>query len=215
MHKPAETFLVAANGEIDCLFLKTLDFASIDRVVAADGGANRLIACGLRPDTTIGDLDSISAEIKENPGKMEILYRPSQKINDLEKALIYCREQGAGRLIVLGVTGKRLDHAINNFSVLAKYDHLFELQIFDRYSQIFLVRERFNYTGNPQQVVSLIPLGKVNGIVTRGLKYPLKDESLEIGVREGASNAIVRKNFSIRIKSGLLLIFVNRMKADD
>lgn len=215
MTPPPKTFLVAANGEIDCSLIREIDFASTHRVVAADGGANRLQQCGVMPDVVIGDLDSISTEMKENPGKTELLYRPSQELNDLEKALIYCREQGAERLIVLGVTGKRLDHAINNFSVLAKYDHLFEYQIFDRYAHIFLVRKYFRYRGQPNQIVSLIPLGKVSGIVTEGLQFPLNNESLEIGVREGASNAIVQKEFTVRIKSGLLLVFVNRAAAND
>jgi thiamine pyrophosphokinase len=60
------------------------------------------------------------------------------------------------------------------------------------------------------QIVSLIPLGKVEGITTKGLKFPLNDETLEIGFREGASNAILQKQFSIEIKNGILLVFVNQ-----
>jgi thiamine pyrophosphokinase len=210
MARIKKKFLVVADGEVDCNFVRNLNFNDIERIVAADGGAEELLDCGVSPDTVIGDLDSISEKVKKRLIKTEIIFESSQEINDLEKALIYCKKRGASHLIVLGVTGKRLDHSINNFSVLAKYDGIFNLEIFDKYSQIFLLRKNLTFFGNKGQIVSLIPLGKVEGISTKGLQFPLDNETLEIGFREGASNVILQHQFSIEIKNGILLVFVNQ-----
>jgi thiamine pyrophosphokinase len=211
MSKPDKKFLVVADGALNCDWLKNLNLSDVERIVAADGGAKELLACGKTPDTVIGDLDSLTKETKKRLKNTEIIFEPSQDINDLEKALLYCMSRGANQLILLGVTGKRLDHAINNFSVLAKYDQIFKFEIYDQYSQIFLVRNSFSFSGEIGQIISLIPMGKVTGITTHGLQYPLKNESLEIGIREGVSNAINQSPFSVTVKTGLLLVFVNRV----
>jgi thiamine pyrophosphokinase len=41
-----------------------------------------------------------------------------------------------------------------------------------------------------ETIISLIPIGKVNGISTQNLVYPLTEESLTMGYRTGSSNAV-------------------------
>jgi thiamine pyrophosphokinase len=48
----------------------------------------------------------------------------------------------------------------------------------------------------------------VEGITTKGLKYPLKEDFLENGVRDGSSNENIEEQFSISHKSGALLLYV-------
>ncbi len=206
-----DTFLLIANGELDCRVVERISFRSVGKIVAADGGALRALACGLIPDVVIGDLDSVQRLDRSRLPKTEFLLRPSQELNDLEKALQYCREQGATHLVLLGLTGRRLDHTLNNLSVLSRYDRFFTLEIYDRYGQIFLVRDRFSYQGTPGQNISLIPLGKVEGVTTRGLKYPLRDEALIFGKREGLSNEVVENPVEITLRQGLLFVFVNQL----
>jgi thiamine pyrophosphokinase len=208
-----KTFLLLANGELDCRLLREIPFDEIEQIVATDGGALQALGCGVLPEVVIGDLDSGGQLLEDKLAETKFIRRPSQDMNDLEKALIYCREQGAVKVVVLGTTGGRQDHTLNNFSVLARYDREFELELYDRFSRIFLVRESFEYTGTTGQNVSLLPIGKVEGVTTRGMKYALKDEPLEFGVREGLSNIITQNPIKITIESGLLLVFVNSMKA--
>ena len=54
-------------------------------VIAADGGANRLLSLGIRPDLVIGDMDSISSSSKR---ELEDVLLEDKNINstDLEKA---------------------------------------------------------------------------------------------------------------------------------
>ena len=54
----------------------------------------------------------------------------------------------------------------------------------------------------------MIPLGKVDGITTENLFYPLQNESLELGYRTGSSNH-VKEDGIVTItheKGNLLLI---------
>ena len=210
-----KTFLLIANGEVDCRQFVEIDLDSVDTIVAADGGLLKALDYGIVPNVIIGDMDSIKPEQRREFPKSRFIYQPSQELNDLEKALIFCREQKAQRLIVVGVSGERLDHSFNNLSVLARYDKIFDIEIYDRYSRIFLVRSQFEYSGKTGQVISLIPMGKVEGITTAGLKYSLKNETLKFGAREGLSNVIIKNPVSIKIRSGLLLVFANRINSND
>ena len=62
----------------------------------------------------------------------------------------------------------------------------------------------------PGTSVSLFPLsGTVEGITTKGLKYPLTRGTLKNGVQDGSSNQTVKKTVEIEFKKGDLLLLVN------
>jgi thiamine pyrophosphokinase len=200
--------LLIANGDVshsDKLRLKK----HYDLIVAADGGASAALQIGYSPDVVIGDLDSITDELRENLSTAQFLFRPSQEINDLHKALDFCLLAGAQSIDLIGITGKRFDHSLNNFSVLCHFDQLMTLNIFDTHGQIYIVRDQIELTGFAGQTVSLIPIGEVSGIQTTGLKWQLNDETLAFGVREGCSNELLATTATITIQSGILLVFVN------
>jgi len=50
-------------------------------------------------------------------------------------------------------------------------------------------------------------LPSARNIITKGLEFPLKNESLEFGVREGTLNRSVSENISISFRKGSLLLF--------
>ncbi len=205
MKKSALLFL---NGEVTRKEIRRLQGISFDIVLAADGGAFAALKFGYLPHYVVGDLDSVTEDIKRQLSQTQFIRRPSQEVNDLEKALQFCREIEVSQLTILGMAGKRLDHTLNNLSVLSRYDSQFKLTIFDAFSQIFLVRQNFQYQGKINQTISLIPMGKVEGITTRGLGFPLNNETLEFGKREGLSNYTTDPVVSIQIKSGLLIVIV-------
>jgi len=61
--------------------------------------------------------------------------------------------------------------------------------------------------GQLGDVVSLIPLGgDVEGIVTEGLLYPLRDEPLLSGPARGVSNVMTEPVARVTLRSGALLI---------
>lgn len=200
--------LFFAHGEVGEKEFRKIGNERFDLVIAADGGALNALRGGYLPDYVVGDLDSITAGVEEQLPGAKLVSRPSQELNDLEKTLQFCEELGVREITLLGIGGKRLDHTLNNLSVLSRYDERFYFTIYDAYSRIYLVRKRWEYSGAINQLISLIPLGRVEGVVTEGLAFPLKNEPLVFGEREGLSNYIVSNPARVRIRSGLLFIFV-------
>ncbi len=196
--------LILANGSEPSSGLLGSLRKKCDRFLAADGGGDTALRLGIRPDTVIGDLDSFRSG-REFDG--ELIRDPDQETNDLEKALAHARSLNATRVDVLGATGKRLDHTLKNLSVLQQFDPFFETLIFfDDQSLTRILPRDFSITLPPEHLVSLFPLsGKVEGIVTEGLRYPLSDEPLENGRRDGSSNETLQGPVRIRHRSGCLL----------
>lgn len=180
-----------------------------DLVIAADGGGNLALALGLTPDLLVGDLDSYNAGGNES---FTIIQDPDQETNDLEKALNLAAERGAGSVTVFGATGQRLDHTLKNLSLLKRFQHSFNKLVYrDSYGDTLLIPNRVHMELPAGTILSLFPLsGKVKGITTEGLKYPLKNEHLENGVRDGLSNRVVTSPVSITYKTGDLLLFIAR-----
>ncbi|MFA6469982.1 MAG: thiamine diphosphokinase [Bacteroidota bacterium] len=199
--------LVICNGEMPSLklvapFLKTKPF-----IVCADGGANKVRPFGIIPHLIIGDLDSITQKTRQYFSSVPVIRNSDQNSTDLEKVLDYLLLNGFASATVIGATGDRPDHAIANFSILLKYHRRLSLRFFDDRCSVEIVQKKIRFTAEIGQQISLVPMGKCSGITTEGLKYPLKNESLELGVREGSSNEAVRSVVAVTVKKGSLLLF--------
>jgi len=161
-----------------------------DLFIAADGGGNIARNYNLVPDLVIGDLDSFE---QEDENSFEVKKIPDQETNDLEKALLEAKRHNSQHIIVFGSTGKRVDHTLKNFSVLKQFHNQFQsIRFRDNYTDAYLIDS---------------PSGRVTGVLTKGLKYPLNAETLENGVRDGSSNEVTESIVEIHYKKGDLLLF--------
>ncbi|MBM3613497.1 MAG: thiamine pyrophosphokinase, partial [Alphaproteobacteria bacterium] len=79
------------------------------RLVAADGGADRLLRLGHMPEVAIGDFDSISAAARAALGPDRLHHIPEQDTTDFDKAL---RSVAAPFVVGLGFSGARIDHGL-------------------------------------------------------------------------------------------------------
>lgn len=183
--------------------------ARSDLFIAADGGGNIARTLDAMPDIVIGDMDSFVSHEEET---VEINHQPGQETNDLEKALIYARENEGTHINILGATGYRLDHTLKNLSVLIQFhSHFEDIVLHDDYGTTKLLTKEFVAQLPVGTQISLFPLsGKVEGVHTKGLKYPLEKETLENGVRDGSSNEVVSNPVKITHEVGDLLLFVAR-----
>ncbi|KAA3653839.1 MAG: hypothetical protein DWQ10_18205 [Calditrichaeota bacterium] len=109
---------------------------------------------------------------------------------------------------MLGISGARFDHQLANLHFMEKFCHRLELDFVDDSGRGFFVFDEYEFAGRIGQQVSLHALRKVAGITTSGLKYPLKNETLEWAVRDGQSNEISANPVKISVKSGNLFVFV-------
>jgi thiamine pyrophosphokinase len=205
--------VILCDGEYPLKLTIEAELKRADLFIVADGGAYAARSLGLKPDVIIGDLDSYEITGSETA---EVIHDPDQETNDLEKALHYARKKRAGHISIFGATGKRLDHTLKNLSVLLQFNPVFEsIRIKDRFSTIRLIESPFKEDFPLNTTVSLFPLsGRVEGITTRGLKYPLKRGVLENGVQDGSSNETVRKTVEIEFEKGDLLLIINHQTGE-
>ncbi|NOZ12283.1 MAG: thiamine diphosphokinase [Acidobacteria bacterium] len=204
MKKQAVLF---ANGEVTKRETAIAGQSGFDIVVAADGGIAHAKRFGYTPDAVVGDFDSLPEGIHRLFPRTRFIRRPSQEQCDLEKALIFCEEEGISTVILLGATGKRPDHTLGNLSVLLRHDRKLSLRILTPESEIFIVRKTLELKGIPGQAVSLVPMGEAIQVSTTGLKYPLNSETLRFGEREGTSNEFSSSRCSISLSGGVLFVF--------
>lgn len=177
-------------------------------IVAADGGIVPLIEAGIIPHVLIGDLDSSLAPY---PDGVQVIMDPDQETNDLEKALNHVSGSGFKDVLVLGATGLRIDQTLKNMSVLMQFHSKFQnIRFEDALCQIYVAPKDTDLSLPIGTAISLFPIsGRVDGIVTQGLKFALHYETLENGVRDGSSNVVVSQTVSIQYKSGTLILIIN------
>jgi thiamine pyrophosphokinase len=189
--------------------------AQADLLVAADGGANHLARVGLRPEVVVGDLDSISDGVRVWMGEQRLIQRLDQDHTDLHKALTYCvDERAAGRITVLAATSGRLDHAVENLGLLGRWAHRCAVRFLSPEQVIVPVTSHFRVATTPGADVSLMPLGRCEGVRTTGLRWPLTGGALDIVERTSISNRAVDVEVTVNLTSGALLIFLPAPGAD-
>lgn len=185
-----EPALIIANGA-ECsneLLGQLLEWSPI--VIVLDSAMERVVNLGIKVDVLLGDFDSdFNPEIyKEKQFPLEIVHAPNQDKTDLEKAFDYLIEKGHKAVNVIWATGKRADHTITNITNIVSYRNKLKIVILDDHSKVFLLPNKFEKWYIKNTPISLIPIGKVSGITTQNLFYPLYNEELTIGYRTGSSN---------------------------
>ena len=182
---------------------------SADEVLAADGGANHLARIGIRPTKVVGDLDSIRPSVRRWVGEERMVARPDQDSTDLDKTLAYAFDDcGAGAVTVLAATSGRLDHALENLGLLARWCRRGPLELFDGLSRIVPVESSKALETRPGQAVSLMPVGRCDRVWSKGLHWELAGGPLDLMARTGVSNRTDAAQIEIRVEGGMLLVFL-------
>jgi len=177
--------------------------------ICADGAANSLINTSIIPNIIIGDFDSITNKVcKHFERKGSIILKISeQETTDFEKSLNYGIANGFDEFIIFGAISKRPDHTFNNFSVAKRYYHTIKLLFIDSVFEIQFILRKIKFQYHKNHTVSLLPFPITKSVMTKGLKYKLRNEDLELGIREGTLNVSSGKTVSIEFLSGDLLLF--------
>lgn len=205
-----QNVLVVAGGPVNRELLRHELTKNPMKVVAVDGGGACLAEVGYRPDLLIGDFDSLSEAVVQQMirDKVEILRFPVEKDEtDLELALDWLLRQGVTEARVIGGLGARLDHTLANIGLLVhSLNSGMTVRLIDETHEIYLIRQRTELTAKPGWAVSLIPLTEAKGVVTKGLKYPLRQEDLYFEHSRGLHNCFVSKDAVVDLESGMLLV---------
>jgi thiamine pyrophosphokinase len=181
-----------------------------DCVLAADGGANHLARIGVRPEAVVGDLDSIRPGVRRWVGEERMVLRPDQDFTDLHKTLAFAfDERDASRVTVLAATGGRLDHALENLALLARWAGRGPIELRDELHRVVPILETSRFVTSVGQGVSIMPVGRCTKVWTRGLRWELSGEPLELTGRTGVSNVAEGKHVEVRVEGGVLLVFLS------
>jgi len=204
--------VIIANGTINDLEFYQGQIREEDFLICADGGANHALAMGLIPHLVVGDLDSIDVQVRKKlcSTPTKFLQYPAQKEkSDLELALDKAIELCPEEIVMIGVFGgSRMDHTYANLMLLnVSFHRGINAKIIDEDHEVRLVNSEINIQGQPGDYLSLLPLtAEVEGVVTEGLKYPLKGETLYFSSSRGLSNEFISREASITVKAGMLLL---------
>ncbi len=203
-----EPALIIANGEPCSLELLGQLLEWSPYVLALDGAYVRLNQWGIKIDALLGDFDSIGSGLDLNlQDHTTVVSAPNQDKTDLEKGIEYLIAQGHRAVNVLWATGRRADHTFANITNIVRYSQQIDINILDDYSRIYMLPRHFEKWFAKDTNISLVPIGRVEGIVTQNLKYPLHNETLEIGKRIGTSNAVLADGLvAIDYASGFLMM---------
>ena len=174
-------------------------------IICCDGAVNNLVNHGLKPTHIIGDMDSISPELKKNYEDM-LIHIADQNENDRRKALNWLEENGAKKAIILGATGKRDDHSLANIFTLLQYPSKLNLTIYTDYGIFSVVKGDQKFDSFTGEQVSLFSTDNTIEITSTHLKYNLNNKKLT-NLYYGSLNESINDVFTISISHGKILVY--------
>jgi thiamine pyrophosphokinase len=205
--------VIFANGILDDHDRVLSRLKPEDFLIAADGGSEHCKDIGIRPDIVIGDMDSISTQLRkkfQSSGTKFFIHPRDKDQTDLELALLYAQQCGADEVIFFGILGGRFDLSLSNILLLARDEWKpMSLVIINGPDTAFLLRSKdlISIKGKPGDIVSLIPVSEVvEGVSTRGLRWQLDQAVLLQGNTRSVSNELITHSAEVNIETGKLLL---------
>ena len=205
--------LIVCNGEFSKgllnKFLRLNSALKKITIIACDGAANTLKKYSAAPDFITGDLDSITPQTLKYYKSKKVTTKKvfNQDKTDLEKAIDLAFKKKLKNISVIGYGGKRIDHTINNFSIMKKYSDKCNIKFIDDEFDIFYADKQAEFKYKKGEIISLMGMPKAENIKTKGLKWNLKNDSLEFGKLQSALNKSISDIVKIKVGKGDLLVF--------
>ncbi len=204
-----EPALIIANGQ-SCsreIIDQLLEWSPF--IVVLDGALDRVLELGIKFDVVLGDFDHQSLdEVRSKiPPDTIIEYVPDQEKTDLEKGIEFLIKRHFSDVNIIWATGKRSDHYINNIGILARYSKSINQVMIDDHSRIYPINSGFKKYFKEGYNLSLIPLNKVENLVTENLKWNLGGRTLEYPYNTSSSNQVETSGIvTVNFDSGFLLM---------
>jgi len=206
--------LIFANGKLPDLESARALIHADDLIIAADGGTRHIVELGFIPHFIVGDLDSSPLDIHDPILKdtQIILFPRDKNETDLELAIDHALTLNPVQIVIVAALGHRLDQTLGNISLLTDVRlSAYDVRLDDGVEEAFFCSDQAQVQGRCGDVLSLLPWqGQVTGILTKGLKWPLQNETLYPYNTRGISNEMLAEEATIQIRSGLLLIVHRR-----
>jgi len=203
----ADCYIAGAAPEAQRIHPRPEDF-----LIAVDGGMDHLARWGLRPDLLVGDLDSL---VEASPGVPCKKFPREKDATDLSLALDEAFLRARKNIIITGAWGGRPDHAVGNLQLLAKAARAgaFVRMLCGDFTATALAGGGMLRLRGSGTVSVFAYGGPARGVTVHGLKYPLKNATLQDDTPLGVSNVLDGNApanggvGTITLEHGTLLVF--------
>ena len=159
-------------------------------------------------------LDFISGDFDSHLGNDEAIYHdrfiftPDQDKTDFHKSLEIIQERGITTVDVYGGSGGEMDHFLGNLTAAFLFKNHLEITFYDEFSTYFFAPKTLVLENVKGKTISLYPFPLTENITTKGLNWPLNNESLDISKRIGTRNLASEETVVIHYGKGDLVVFV-------
>jgi thiamine pyrophosphokinase len=209
MKKKIKSIAIFCNGQKVSKHIFSLYKDTIDYIICADGGADKIQDLNVSPNVIIGDFDSITKKLLHKYPDCKVIHLTDQYSTDLEKALNHAITLKKKNILIFGATGTRIDHTLTNLNMLKKFHQHANIEIISNRAKLIYTNKSIELKLPHCIIVSLFPIGLVKKVTLTGFQFPLKNEDLEFGVRDGQSNLTIGTNQKITFEKGELFITIN------
>jgi thiamine pyrophosphokinase len=198
----------------ETLFDSYQAISSSDIIIAVDGGLERCIALGLEADYLCGDLDSLDRSLMQTfPKEKTWLFPQDKDETDTELALIQIHKMGIQEAVICNDLQGRIDHVLGLIQNLQwALQHGVKACVQSESQKLFIMDNSFHAKGYRGCLLSLVAL-KQSAHFQRssGLKWALKDLTLEPHLSRGISNQITGDNLEIELAEGAVLATITKI----
>jgi thiamine pyrophosphokinase len=207
MEKKAIIFL-SGRLNLKADYYKNIKYSEYD-IYCADGGANHAYSLGVIPKVILGDLDSITEEVKIYYKKLGVKFKKFPISKDFTDGELILGEVTAKYkdVLILGGLGGRTDHFLTNLNLLEKYKNItYE----DENEIIFYVKKDMKVYGQKGKIISFIPLTPINSLTLEGFVYPLDGINISRSSSLCMSNIIDKEIVQIKYNNGSVIGIVQK-----
>ena len=200
-----DSVVILANGDFPTHPIPLRILKNTKSIICCDGAVNNLENNGRGPEFIIGDMDSISADLKDKYSKI-IISKPDQDENDLRKAISWAEDNNVTKAAILGASGKRDDHSLANIFTLLQYPSKLNLTIYTNYGIFSVVKGEQKFDSFTGEQVSLFSADQNIKITSTYLKYNLNNKKLTT-LYSGSLNESTNDIFTLSISHGKILVY--------
>ncbi len=184
-----------------------------NNLFCADGGARKALELNLVPREVWGDFDSLDTDEIEELRKKKVVLKSFNKdkdFTDSELLIDYLDKSKYTEILVVGGTGKRIDHFLTNINLIFKYP---QLKFITEKETIFFVKKKEVIEDEKGSIISFIPFSdEVIDLTLKGFKYSLEKFLLKRGEALCMSNILIEERAIVEYTSGKLLGIITRDK---
>ena len=197
--------VILANGSFPTNETPLNTLKSANFIVCCDGAINKLETAGIQAHAIVGDLDSLTADLKRKYRDI-IHHFSNQDTNDLTKAVNWCLANKFNDITIVGATGKRDDHMLGNIFLLSSYTKKMKVKMLTDYGTFTPLTRSRNFDSYIGQQVSIFSPQSETIITTANLRYELTNQKLEM-LWQGTLNESMGDSFRIDFEGSSLIVY--------